>query len=129
MDNDIAYSPNDSRNNSGFSLLEVVVALAIFAIGILAVGSMQLTAIKGNSSADVHTEAVTVATDQMERWMALPYEGTNSTVTINQPYYEIVRRVDKEEVIPNTESVTIHVDRTSGAEREVTLECIKADTI
>lgn len=64
---------SDSR---GFTLIEVLVAMAIFSIGILAVGSMQLAATKGSSSARLSTEAVTIAQDRAEILILLPYNSS-----------------------------------------------------
>ena len=36
------------KEQNGFTLLEVIIALFIFRVGLLAVASMQMTAIKGN---------------------------------------------------------------------------------
>lgn len=58
----------------GFTLIEVLIAMAIFAIGILAVTSMQMRSINQNASARMQTEATTLAVDWMERLLALPYE-------------------------------------------------------
>ena len=38
-----------SNKNRGFSLIEVMIAMAVFSIGILAVGSMQLSNSKNNT--------------------------------------------------------------------------------
>ncbi len=54
------------QNNRGFSLIEVMVALGIFSIGILAVASMQISAAQGNLSARMRTEAVTLASERLE---------------------------------------------------------------
>jgi len=59
-------------NNRGFTLIEVMIGMAIFAIGFLAVSMMQVTAINSNSSAREGTEAATLAAEQAERLMALP---------------------------------------------------------
>jgi len=58
----------------GFTLLEVIVAIAILTFGILAVASMQISSIRGNSFAGGVTEGTTWAGDQVERLMALPYD-------------------------------------------------------
>jgi len=58
----------------GFSLMEVMIAMAIFAIGILAVSAMQINSIKLNAGARMQTEATSVASDTMERLLALPYD-------------------------------------------------------
>lgn len=60
----------------GFTLIEVLIAMAIFAIGILAVTSMQIRSINQNASARLQTEATTLAVDWMEQLLSLPYEDT-----------------------------------------------------
>jgi type II secretion system protein I len=59
----------------GFTLIEVMIAMAIFAIGILAVFSMQITAINQNAAARMQTEATAIAAQQLELLMALPYDN------------------------------------------------------
>ena len=54
------------RRKKGFTLIEVMLAMGVFAIGILAVASMQITAFQGNRSARLRTEAVTCASEYME---------------------------------------------------------------
>ncbi|MGD8345107.1 MAG: type IV pilus modification protein PilV [Desulfobacterales bacterium] len=58
----------------GFTLIEVLIAMAIFAIGILAVTTMQMRSINQNASARLQTEATTLAADWMEQLLALPYD-------------------------------------------------------
>ena len=57
----------DRYGNTGFTLIEVLVALAIFTIGILALTSLQAVYIGGNSSARMQTEATSLATQWLER--------------------------------------------------------------
>ncbi len=66
-----------SNKEKGFTLLEVLIAISIFSIGILGIASMQITAINGNASARMRTEAATWAADRAERLMALPYNHTD----------------------------------------------------
>ena len=68
-----------SYNDAGFSLIEVLVALAIFSVGILGVGLMQLSAIKGNSVANQLTEATIFASDQIEQMLSWDYDALDST--------------------------------------------------
>ena len=58
---------------AGFTLLELIVAIAILTIGLLAVGSMQISGIGGNSLAYRTTEAVTLAQDRLERLIFIPF--------------------------------------------------------
>lgn len=54
-------------NQKGFTLVEVLVAVAIVSVGLLAVASMQSTAIKGNTSARDATIAVQLAEEMIDR--------------------------------------------------------------
>ncbi|WP_319525026.1 prepilin-type N-terminal cleavage/methylation domain-containing protein [uncultured Desulfosarcina sp.] len=54
---------NDCR---GFSLIEVMIAMAIFSIGLLAVAAMQTSAVRNNKTGNTYTQATTLARDQME---------------------------------------------------------------
>ena len=55
-------------------MIEILVAMSIFAIGILAVTSMQIRSISQNASARMQTEAASLAVDRMEQLLAMPYE-------------------------------------------------------
>ena len=58
----------------GFTLIEVLIVMAIFSIGILAVAAMQMTSTKGNASARRMTEATALAENQIENLMQLTYD-------------------------------------------------------
>lgn len=62
-----------SNKSHGFTLIEVLIAMAIFSIGILGVAAMQTSSTKGNSAAGRVTSNVTWAADRIETLMALPY--------------------------------------------------------
>ena len=53
--------------SNGFTLIEVLIAMAIFSIGILAVASMQLWNVKNNTTGNITTLATLLARDQMEQ--------------------------------------------------------------
>lgn len=61
----------------GFTLMEVLVATTILAIGLLSLALMQLHALKGGSTGRHTTSAAVVARDQLEQfqrdaWAAIP---------------------------------------------------------
>lgn len=61
------------KRQGGFTLLEIIITLAIFTIGILGVAAMQLRAIHGNSSGQRLTEASAQAQEIMERILEEPF--------------------------------------------------------
>ena len=58
---------------AGFTLLEVIAAIAILCVGLLAVASMQTSSIQGNYTARLQTDGTTWAQDRLEKLLALPY--------------------------------------------------------
>jgi prepilin-type N-terminal cleavage/methylation domain-containing protein len=74
-----------ARRRSGFSLVEMMFALAILAGGLLAMLTAQLSALKQGKYGRHSTEAAQVARDQMEYLLRLPWtdaatQPTNWTV-------------------------------------------------
>ena len=55
-----------SKKSRGFTLIEVLIALAIFSIGILAIGSMQMWNTKNNTTGNITTQATMLARDKIE---------------------------------------------------------------
>ena len=68
---------------AGFTLLEVLVALSIFAVGMLAVAGMQVEAIKGNTLSDLMTVGTTLAEAKMEQLLTLA--DTHQDLRDNNP--------------------------------------------
>lgn len=64
-----------TQSNKGFSLLEVLIAVAIFAICILAINSLQVRNIKSGSDSKNMTEAANFANAKLEELIALPYDN------------------------------------------------------
>jgi len=60
-------------NENGFTLVEVMVAITVFAVGILAAASMQITSTQTNASARGITESTMAGSMQMERLMGRPW--------------------------------------------------------
>lgn len=77
-----------SQNQHGFNLLEILIALTIFSIGLLALAAMQVSAINGNALARTHTEASMLAVDRAERLLLLSYDDDDLKESGNP--YEVV---------------------------------------
>jgi len=95
-------------NQKGFTLVEVMIGMAIFVIGYLAVGSMQMLAIRGNTNARQITEAATLAADQLETLIVLPYDNIDSGDPVIQGAYTVNWQVE-DGPLPNTKLITVTV--------------------
>lgn len=70
-----------NQSQKGFTLLEVMIALAIFAIGILGVAQMQIQAVNANAYSRTATEATIFAQGQIEQLLVRPYDHADLTDT------------------------------------------------
>jgi len=64
---------NSNINDNGFTLIEMLIAISIFAIGFLAVASLQVSASKSNRTASEITAATNIASDRMEQLMGASF--------------------------------------------------------
>jgi len=117
-------------NNRGFTLLEVMITIAIFSIGILAIAGMQIASINGNASARMQTEATTLAVERLERLIALPYDHTDLDPS-NNPHqvasgsYTIVWDVSEDVPITFTKTINITVTAANSNAKDVSLNFIR----
>jgi len=61
------------KKEEGFTLLEVIIAISIFSIGLLAIAAMQTSAIRVNSTGAQLTELNTWGMDKLEELISLSY--------------------------------------------------------
>jgi prepilin-type N-terminal cleavage/methylation domain-containing protein len=125
---------------AGFTMLEVLAAIAILCFGLLAVASMQTGAIQGNYTGRLQTEATTWAQDRLEKLLALPY-GHVDLADTNDQYismpasfpdapdeYDIKYLVDEDYPITDAKLIRVRVQWTDkGFTRENVLTTVKPD--
>jgi prepilin-type N-terminal cleavage/methylation domain-containing protein len=69
------------RNIKGFTLIELVIAILVFAIGIMGVAKMQSESVRANSYSMQLTEAVNIAQDHLENLRGLAFTHTSMSTT------------------------------------------------
>lgn len=118
----------------GFTLLEVIIAISILTVGLLAVASMQTAAIRGNDAAYHVTEGITWAQDRLEYLMALPYDdaalsnGTGKADPMTSPASYTITYDVEDGPIANTKRITVISSRNDrGATKIRRLTSVKSD--
>ena len=111
------------KTEDGYSLIEVLIAITIFAVGLLAIAGMQTSAIRMNSTAGKLTNLSTWGMDKIEELSALPYAdpwletagnppGNDSAGNTHQEVsgdYTISWTVTDDNPLPNTKNITVTV--------------------
>lgn len=64
------------RNNGGFTLVEILIAIVILTIGTLGVATLTVSIIRGNAFSNRLTTATTLAQDRMEQLKKLGFAGS-----------------------------------------------------
>ncbi|MGA9854742.1 MAG: type IV pilus modification protein PilV [Gammaproteobacteria bacterium] len=75
------YRSHQQALTTGFSLLEVLIALVILSVGLLGIAGLMATTLKSNDSAYMRTQATTLAYNMLDR-MRTNLAATN-TLTYN----------------------------------------------
>ena len=92
---------NLSRKSEGFSLIEVLIALIILSVSLLALAGLMATTTKNNSSGSHMTEAATFAQDRLEELRTTPWTMITTGSDTRQGATGIVY-TRSWEVVPNT---------------------------
>ena len=116
-------------NNRGVTLVEVMIGMAIFLIGFLAVSSLQVTAITGNTAARKATEAATRATNQLETLIVLPYDSIVDGGPVTQGAYTTTWEVLNDTPLLNSKTITITVDWQHHGPRSFDVTYMKSDNL
>ena len=118
------------KKENGYTLIEVLIALTIFAVGLLAVAGMQTAAVRMNSTADKLTNLSTWGMDKIEELSALPYSDPLLDSAVN-PYqeqlgdYTISWTVVKNNPIKDTKHITVTV---TGRGKRAEFSILKPNT-
>ncbi len=82
----------EMSDENGFSILEILIAVSIFAVGLLAVAALQITSFRGNRVGDELTKATMLAQMQVEALKGLDFNSANlapgNYIDVNNPIDE-----------------------------------------
>jgi Tfp pilus assembly protein PilV len=77
------FSGEAVTDRNGFALVEVLMAMVFFTVGILALAGLQITTINGNAAARMQTEATAIGARIVERLRSLPFDHEDLVPTVN----------------------------------------------
>ena len=120
------------HGEQGFSLVEVLITLFIFAVGVLAVALLLDMSIQKNASARLMSEATEIAQYQMEKLMGASYRDTELDAS-SSPYgpttigkHSVSWAVQEDLPMPDMKTISLTVawnDR--GVVKSFTVDAIK----
>ena len=116
-------------NNKGFTIVEVLMALVIFSVGILGLTKLQVSSVKGNTSSRTYTEASTFGSSRIEAIIANEYDSAAlnpGTGNDTQGIYTINWTVTADDPVPNVKRINVVV--TWGNNKNFTADYYKAVT-
>ena len=135
MKTDRCYHNELVRDKGGFTLIEVMVAMVIFAVGILALAGMQSNYISGNARARLQTEATALGAHVIEQLRSMPFDGADLDPATNphQPPagstgpYDVQWTVTDNAPVNNTKTVNVVVAPVNRNGRTVRISTIIAE--
>jgi type IV pilus assembly protein PilV len=113
-------------NQEGYSLMEVMIAIGIFSIGLLATMSLQTYSINTNAKSMGVTDACGWAADRMEKMVTLPYDDIVDTTETEGPY-TIALTVAEGATITNVKTISVTVSSINNRPKNITFTYYKAD--
>jgi type II secretion system protein I len=124
-----AETVREEKSHHGFTLIEVLIAMAIFSIGILAVGTMQVSSTNSNAAARIQTEEYTWVVDQIERLTGLDYNDPALNAgghSIARTPYTVSWTVADDQPVNGAKRIAVTADGSHRRARALTIEFIKA---
>jgi len=124
---------NKFKKNQGYTLVEVLIAMAIFALGFLSLATIQIKSIRQNASAQMYTEATTMAAESMERLISLPYDHLDLDQNAN-PHsmttggYTVMWNVQADNPVTATKTIVMRVTGANPYAKPITISFVKGQS-
>lgn len=131
------FLPSTLKRQGGFTLLETMVAIALFTIGALGIAAMQIRAIHGNASGQRLTEASAQAQESIERITELPFStlvvGTSTSTVGPYTVTQDIAAPPVASTIATTDAfwvtITVSWNEAGGIQRSVPLTFITSNNV
>jgi type IV pilus assembly protein PilV len=112
------YKKNKMNEQSGFTLIEVMIALVILAAGLLALATMQIVSIRSNAFSSEMTYATMLAQTRLEQIRNMNYDNVNAVGQVTLPVdpttkgiaYRVERLVQNNIPATDMKTVTLVID-------------------
>ena len=117
-------------NSAGFTLIEVLVAICIFGIGLLGVAALQIHIIKNNTTGRFSMDAMAWTAEHIEQFISDDWENVNEQSTLNFEdgrNCQIAWAVDPNDKGFKVVTVTTTWQNTGASRKSVTFEFIKPE--
>ena len=121
---------NRSSKRNGFSLIEVLIALVLLTVGLLALGGMQIVSIKGNSFSQQMTQATVLTQSKLEELKKMPFADSNLSSgrhdegVLNGSGFS--RSYDVEDISATLKAITVTVRWREETDHSTSLSTMKA---
>ncbi len=118
------------RKQGGFSLVEVLISIVVFAIGLLAIGAMQITSVKTISFSNHVTGATLLAQTKLEELKRLPYGdfnlsgGEHQEGSLSGSIFS--RKYAVEDVTSTMKVITVTVEWVDRVSHRISLSTVRA---
>ena len=112
------HRKNKMHDQSGFTLIEVMIALVVLAAGLLALATMQIVSIRSNAFSSEMTYATMLAQTRLEQIRNMSYDNVNAVGQVTLPVdpttkgiaYRVERLVQNNTPAEDMKTVTLIID-------------------
>ena len=125
----MSKAPIKRFKDEGFSLVEMLVAISILAVGLLGMAALQGTAIRGNALGMRNTEAIALIEDKIEYYKNTPYtniaEGTTTETGLGSgSIFTRTTTIQKDVPVNDTKTISVQVSWSDPVSHSISYQTV-----